>query len=134
MAAQIQFRRGTTVEISSFIGAVGEITVDTTKNTGVIHDGVQPGGYPILLENGINSALLPGSLSSCALKFLGDSNTGFISPGADQFSIVTGGVARLTADANGSINIPGNLAVTGNVSVTGDVNSSATLALIIALS
>lgn len=46
MAKQVQFRRGTTTEHNTFTGAVGEITVDTTKNTVVIHDGSTAGGFP----------------------------------------------------------------------------------------
>lgn len=46
MAKRIQFRRGTTTEHSTFVGAPGEITIDTTKNTVVVHDGVTPGGFP----------------------------------------------------------------------------------------
>jgi hypothetical protein len=134
MATQVQFRRGTTAETSNFTGVVGEVTVDTTKHVCVVHDGTQAGGYPLMLENGDNSALFPGSLSNCALKFFGDPNTGFISPGTDQFAIVTGGVARLTADAAGAITIPGNVSIAGNLSVTGGFSSSDNLALIVALS
>lgn len=46
MGKRVQFRRGTTVEHSTFVGALGEITVDTTKKTIVVHDGVTPGGFP----------------------------------------------------------------------------------------
>lgn len=46
MATQIQFRRGTTTESNSFTGAEGEVTVDTTKNVVVVHDGVTAGGFP----------------------------------------------------------------------------------------
>ena len=47
MALQLQLRRGTTTEHSSFKGAVGEVTVDTSKNTLVLHDGVTAGGFPL---------------------------------------------------------------------------------------
>ena len=47
MALQLQLRRGTTTEHSSFTGAVGEVTVDTSKNTLVVHDGVTTGGFPL---------------------------------------------------------------------------------------
>jgi hypothetical protein len=43
----IQLRRGTTSEHSTFTGLVGEVTVDTTKDTLVVHDGVTAGGYPL---------------------------------------------------------------------------------------
>ena len=44
MATQIQTRRGTTAQHSSFTGAVGEVTVDTDKDTLVVHDGATAGG------------------------------------------------------------------------------------------
>jgi len=134
MATQVQWRRGTTGETSLFTGAVGEVTVDTTKQTIVVHDGIQAGGYPLLREDGTNSAFSLGSLSSCALKFAGDANTGIISPGSDQLALVTGGVARLTIDSAGAATFSGSLTVTGSMTVTGTFNSSDTLALIVALS
>lgn len=48
MSKRIQLRRGTTAETSAFTGAVGEVTVDTTKKTLVVHDGVTAGGTPLL--------------------------------------------------------------------------------------
>ena len=47
MAIQIQLRQGTTTEHDTFTGAVGEVTVDTTKKTVVVHDGVTLGGFPV---------------------------------------------------------------------------------------
>lgn len=133
MATQVQFRRGTSVETATFIGADGEVTVDTTKNTCVVHDAFQAGGYPLLREDGSNAAFSPGSLSSCALKFAGDFNTGIISPGADQIALVTGGVARLTIDSSGSVTVPGNMTITGSLTVTGGLTSTDNIALIVAL-
>ena len=51
MAKQIQFRRGTTVEHSTFTGVVGEVTVDTTKDALVVHDGTTVGGIPAARED-----------------------------------------------------------------------------------
>jgi hypothetical protein len=50
MAKTLQFRRGTTSELSSVTGAVGELFVDTTKNTVVVMDGSTAGGFPLLPE------------------------------------------------------------------------------------
>ena len=47
MSTQIQTRRGTTTQHSSFTGAAGEITVDTDKNVVVVHDGSTAGGHPL---------------------------------------------------------------------------------------
>lgn len=134
MATQIQWRRGTTAEHASFTGAIGEITVDTTKDVPVVHDGVQAGGYPALREDGTNSSFYVGSLGSCALKFANDPNTGVYSPGADQFAVVTGGVARIIADAGGAVTIPGNVIINGTLTANSTVSSNDITSLIVALS
>ena len=134
MATQVQFRRGTTGEHSGFTGAVGEVTVDTEKKILCVHDATTPGGFPLLKQDGSNSDFALGSLSSCALKFAGDPDTGLMSTGADQIQLVTGGFARLTIDSNGNVSIPsGNLTLAGNLVVTGNLDSSNQLALILAL-
>ena len=135
MATQVQFRRGTTGQHSAFTGAVGEVTVDTEKRTVCIHDATQAGGFPLLREDGTNTNFALGSLSSCALKFAGDPDTGIISPGLNQISLVTGGFARLTIDSSGAVTLPnnGDLTITGNLNVTGTFNSPDQLALILAL-
>jgi len=48
MARQVQLRRGSTAEHSTFTGAVGEVTVDIDKDVAVVHDGVTAGGVPLL--------------------------------------------------------------------------------------
>ena len=53
MATRLQLRKGTTTEHSTFVGAEGEVTVDTTKKVLVLHDGVTAGGKPLpTLESG----------------------------------------------------------------------------------
>jgi hypothetical protein len=105
MATQVQNRRGTTAEHSSFTGAVGELTVDTDKDVLVVHDGSTAGGHPMLKQDGSNSALALGSASSPSLKFSGDPNTGIYSPGADQLAISSNGVGRLFIDASGNVGV-----------------------------
>lgn len=53
MPKQVQLRRGTTAEHATFTGVIGEVTVDTTKDTAVIHDGTQVGGYPLARESAL---------------------------------------------------------------------------------
>ena len=133
MATQVQFRRGTTAEHSGFKGADGEVTVDTSLKTVVIHDALTNGGFPVLRQDGSNSQFDRGSTTNCALKFAGDPNTGLISPASDQIALVTGGSSRLTIDANGAATFTGNVQVNGTLSVTGNFDSGENLALIIAL-
>ena len=133
MATQVQFRRGTTAEHTGFKGADGEVTVDTSLKTVVIHDALTNGGFPVLRQDGSNSQFERGSTTNCALKFAGDPNTGLISPASDEIALVTGGSSRLTIDANGAATFTGNVQVNGTLSVTGNFDSGENLALIIAL-
>ena len=54
MATQVQLRRGTTAQHNVFTGAVGEITVDTDKDTVVVHDGATQGGTPLAKESALS--------------------------------------------------------------------------------
>ena len=51
MAKLLKLRRGTTTQHGSFTGAEGEVTIDTTKDTAVVHDGSQAGGRPLARED-----------------------------------------------------------------------------------
>lgn len=54
MSTQMQLRGGTTAETLLFTGAQREVTVDTDKNTAVVHDGVTPGGFPLATEEAVS--------------------------------------------------------------------------------
>ena len=56
MTTAIKRRRGTTTQHSTFTGLEGEITIDTTKDTAVVHDGATAGGRPLLREDLANNA------------------------------------------------------------------------------
>jgi hypothetical protein len=98
MSTQIQRRRGTTAEHSTFTGVEGELTVDTTKDTAVVHDGTTVGGHPLQKQ-------YPplGSAAAPTYTFTGDTNTGIFSPSADQVAVATNGTGRLFVDSTGVI-------------------------------
>ena len=48
MASKIQFKRGSTSQSDAYRGAEGEVIINTTKDTIVVHDGVETGGYEII--------------------------------------------------------------------------------------
>ena len=54
MAKLLKLRRGTTTQHGSFTGAEGEVTIDTTKDTAVVHDGSTAGGRALLREDMAN--------------------------------------------------------------------------------
>lgn len=81
MARQVQFRRGTTAQTNSFTGAVGEVTVNTDKDTVVVHDGSTAGGHPLptsLADLGVTSSAaelntldgIPATLTATELGYV----------------------------------------------------------------
>ena len=66
MAKLLKLRRGTTTQHASFTGAEGELTVDVTKDTAVVHDGSQAGGRPLAREDmsNVSSANIAGQLGT----------------------------------------------------------------------
>ena len=51
---------------TTFTGAEGEVTIDTTKDTAVVHDGQQAGGRPLAREDmsNVSSASIAGQLGT----------------------------------------------------------------------
>lgn len=100
MAKRVQFRRGTTAQHTTFVGAPGEITVDTDKKTVVVHDGVTPGGFP-----------------ATRLDSVGGTST-FNGP-----IIVTDSTAS-TSTTTGAVRVTGGLGVAGRITTTQLVETS----------
>lgn len=63
MANALQLRRGTTAQHGSFTGLAGEVTVDTDKDTVVVHDGSTAGGIPLAKEAALSGYATTASLS-----------------------------------------------------------------------
>ena len=75
MTTAVQHRRGTTAEHATFTGLEGEITIDTTKDSAVIHDGILAGGYSLAKEslgnvNPSSLASIDGASTAADDKFL----------------------------------------------------------------
>jgi len=126
MAQQVQFRRGTTGEHSTFTGAIGEVTVDIDKDVVVVHDGSTAGGFPLIKESEAAKTAssqtftagqrgeitaLTNSAGSVTIDF-NDSNNFYLSLDANVTSIT---LSNATAGQTGSIFI----AQTGSYTVGG---------------
>jgi len=94
MSTHLKLRGGTTAEHSTFTGAAREVTVDTDKNTLIVHDGVTAGGIEILNVNSA-SAL---SLTTWSISEVG---------GSVYFAV--GGVNKMKLDSNGNLQVVGNV-------------------------
>jgi hypothetical protein len=76
MSKLLQLRGGTTSEHASFTGALREVTVDTTKDTLVVHDGSTAGGFPLLKEGDVTNANFTGADLEIAKGGTGASTAG----------------------------------------------------------
>jgi hypothetical protein len=91
MAKRLQHRGGTTSQHSSFTGAVREVTVDTDKNTLVVHDGATAGGHPLATTTNFTSTGIDDNATSTAITIDSSQQVGIgtASPGA-KLEIQTG--------------------------------------------
>jgi microcystin-dependent protein len=94
MATTLQFRRGTTAQNSRFLGAAGEITVDTDLWQLRIHDGTNVGGH--ILQGGSSGG--GGSVTSVAAS---GGTTGLTFTGGPIVSSGTLTLGGILAVANG---------------------------------
>ena len=116
----IQFYRGTTAQHSDYTGPAGECTVDTTKNTLVVHDGVKAGGYPLVKEDhtvtGDGYVLANGSRSTT------------IGSKTLALSLDTAALRNLLADPSGTDAVAGNLKLSDAVDSSLDAATGGTAA------
>ena len=87
MSKLLQLRGGTTSEHGSFTGAVREVTVDTTKDTLVVHDGSTAAGFALARESALaattTTAGNANTLAAAALPKAGGTMSGLVNM-ADQ--------------------------------------------------
>lgn len=109
MTTSLRLRRGTTAQHASFTGGNGEVTVDTTKKTVVVHDGSTAGGTPMATEasvTAINSSV-SGKLNAANPSYTGTltGGTGVVNLGSGQFykdasgNVMVGGTVQLQSAA-----------------------------------
>jgi hypothetical protein len=119
MSTQVQYRRGSAAQNSSFTGALGEITVDTTNWTLRVHDGATAGGGGNLATVAYVNAQI-GALSADSISN-GTSNVKVLSSGGN-IAVTVGGSGIVTFNSSGILN--GQANGTGNIgNATGYFNT-----------
>jgi len=116
MATQVQFRGGDTDDNDAFRGAAREITVDTQKDTLVVHDGATTGGFPLFrASGGAQDISTSGDVSAADGTFTGDvdiadkivhtgdTNTAIRFPSADTVTVETGGTEAMRINSSQSL-------------------------------
>ena len=134
MSTQVQYRRGTSTQNDAFVGAAGEITVDTTNWLLRVADGVTTGGYTMVgltATQTITNKVYNGTSVSVSGNVVGGNVTtaGLISATGNITSAanVAGGnvistalVKGVTISASGNV-IGGNVTTAGLISATGNI-------------
>jgi len=101
MAKLLKLRGGTTSQHSSFTGAEREVTVDTDKETLVVHDGSTAGGFP-LLRNTVEDTTpqLGGNLDVNGNSIVSASNGNIAITPNGSGKVVLDGLSHPTADGS----------------------------------
>jgi hypothetical protein len=112
MSNQLQLRRGTTSQHATFTGAVGEVTVDTTKDVVVVHDGATAGGFPMARQDLSNVPAGTITQSMLAANVVGRGPAFAANQGAGQ--TVSNGVNTKCAQSNEVFDTNANFNATGS--------------------
>ena len=130
MAKLLKLRRGTTSQHSSFTGAEGEVTIDTTKDTAVVHDGSQAGGRPLAREDmsNVSSASIAGQLGTDSIAVTKIAAGTLPSDVKVNSANITDG-SIVNSDINGSANIANSKLADSGVTA-GSVGSSSAIPVI----
>ena len=127
MSTQLRLRGGTTAEHSSFTGAEREVTVDTTLDTLVVHDGATAGGVPLAKASDVPSAssslavtdvTTSGTITSTGdITTSGEVNTPTVDLGNGVKITTSGGGIAITVNGSNvfSVSSTGNLVVSGDM-------------------
>ena len=121
----IQFRRGTTDENNAFTGAEGEITVDTTTKTLVVHDGSTAGGSRLAKEVHTHSSSDITNLQSALSSKADSGHTHVIADITNLQSTLDGKAA--SSHTHSYLPLSGGT-VSGDLTVTGTTNSGTFIA------
>lgn len=90
---EVKLRRGTTAQHSTFTGAEGEVTVDTDKDTVIVHDGTTAGGHELRRkDDDITAADISSTDSTFSIDGSGNMGLGIAANSAAKLYIAgTGG-------------------------------------------
>jgi hypothetical protein len=114
-----------TLRLSNTGTGNGQSTI-TTAASGDTTYTLPSGGGTFVTTSSTQALTVPfasGTASAPSVTFLGDSNTGIYSPGADQVAVATNGTGRLFVDASGKVGI-GATAPVSKLEVDGDIKSA----------
>ena len=136
MAKLLKLRRGTTSQHSSFTGAEGEVTVDTDKETLVVHNGSTAGGFPVARADGTGVAnfTITGELDAATGDFSGDVDVdgtleadAITVNGTALSTVITGTTVTNAAGLTGTPDVTVGVVTAGSLDISGNADIDGTL-------
>ena len=116
MATQVQLRRGTTGQISSFSGAVGELVVDTDIKTLYLQDGSTAGGFAMARADFSNiAATATLTLATLNATTLNTTNLDLTNLEVTNIKAKDGTAAGSIADSTGVVTIASAVLTTADI-------------------
>jgi len=138
MSTQVQYRRGSNVQVAAFTGALGELVIDTTNKLVVVHNGATVGGFPqvgltatqtltnkiyqgtsLSVSGNVTGAYLFGNASTVtglsASKIFNGTTEANIGTSGGNANITVGGTSNVLVVASTGIYTTGLSSVTGNI-------------------
>ena len=131
MSTQVQYRRGSNVQVAAFTGALGELVIDTTNKIVVVNDGTTVGGFPsvgLTASQTITNKVYQGTSVSVTGTVTGASVVGGVMTGT-SISVSGGVTSGAISGSSLSVttgNITGGNIVNGNANGVGNVGSATT--------
>jgi hypothetical protein len=113
MPTVVQFRRGTTAQNNNFLGANGEISVDTTLNVLRVADAVTLGGFAMVGQNCVQT-ITNKIYNGTSLSVTGNVTGGNVVTSGNVSAInYTGTTVSVTGNITGGNITNGNITITG---------------------
>jgi hypothetical protein len=127
MARIVQFRRGTTTSLSTILGAPGELFVNTSLVTVVVHDGITTGGTTLArnadltsLSSNVNTRLTNVTSQTIATTSLTIGSSvatlwNFAQSSNGSLYLYFNGVAKFRFDTGGTITAVNDIIAVGTI-------------------
>lgn len=94
-------RKGSTLDHAGVVGANGEISVDVTKHTVVVHDGETLGGFPLALEGALPAGVIVGTGLSAIVRLTQEEYDALVEPDFNTLYVIVPAAIEMVSGSYG---------------------------------